>query len=170
MRELMEFRVGMFSLAVPPGRHQTSGEVWLAHGAQYSVRLGNHDDRDCDAMIWIDGQRVGIWRVPALSTIDLERPAHDTGRFTFYRLGTPEGEAAALVDGPQLGLVVVTFMPEVRMPPADIRFSGARGGTGLSGESAQRFRSVAPLRHDLDGVVTVVARLGWAEVRPLGGG
>ena len=169
MREIKEFRVGAFSLAVPPGRHRTTGEVWLAHGTQYMVRLGNHNDRDCDAMVWIDGQRVGFWRVPAGTTIDLERPAHDTGCFTYFRLGTREAAAAELIDGPQLGLVVATFMPEARMPPIAIRHSPMRGGTGLSGESAQRFRSVAPLQHDLSGVVTVVARFAEPEVRPLGG-
>lgn len=169
MSEQKNFRIESFSLAISPGRHQTSGEVCLAHGTHYAVQLGNHSDRDCDAMVWIDGQRVGFWRVPARTTIELERPAHDTGRFTFYRLGTPEAAAAALVEGSQLGLVVVTFMPEALMPPADIRYSPARGGTGLSGESTQRFRSVAPLKHDLEGIVMVVARLAEVGVRPLGG-
>lgn len=97
MDTLTNFRLADFSLAVPQGRHETSGHVCLTHGAQYTLLLGNHTDRRCDAQVTIDGQVVGCWRIQAGGTIELERPTHDTGRFTFYRLGTPEAVPARVI-------------------------------------------------------------------------
>jgi hypothetical protein len=62
----------------------------------------------------IDGKDVGAFRVGAQGSFNLERPSHDTGRFTFYKADTAEYAAAACGEvSPDLrGLVEVVFKPE----------------------------------------------------------
>jgi hypothetical protein len=123
----------------------------------------------------------------------LERPEHDTGRFTFYKLGTA-GAGAAQLDGndPNLGLVKVTFTPErkrdyVSRPPRPILYSrgdmyclttsrgmsgASPGGTGLSGESGQRFGIADYIEYDYSRQTTIHLRLvcrndGSRDPRPL---
>jgi hypothetical protein len=110
-------RVGNFCLLIPEGRERDSGHVELAHGRQYTLRLTNQwYDRRCDADLSVDGKPVGCFRLHAGETMALERPSHDTGRFTFYRAGTVEaGQAGeANVGAADRGLVRVRFTPERR--------------------------------------------------------
>jgi hypothetical protein len=161
------FKLANFSLSIPQGHHETSGHVRLGHGTQYSLQLRNDDNRPCDALVKIDGKEVGCWRIPAGSEIELERPVSDSGRFTFYRLGSPEADLADLVEGFELGLVAVTFMPKLEFVTC-VRFSPCRGGTGLSGESTQQLSTVSALNYDRGAFVTIFARL-YCDVRPLRG-
>ena len=105
--------LNQFSVRVIGGNEQSGGYVELPHGKKYSLSLRNGRDVRCDARVEIDGKDVGTFRIDASRTIRLERPAHDTGRFTFYKLGTAEAHQAGLEEGnPNLGLVKVTFTPE----------------------------------------------------------
>jgi len=102
-----------FSVRIPESNEAPGGYVEMRHGQTYTLKLRNSRNVRCDARVEIDGKHVGTWRVRTNSGITLERPAHDTGQFTFYKLGTPEASAAQLNGGdPNLGLVRVTFMPE----------------------------------------------------------
>lgn len=102
-----------FSVRIPEGREIPGGYVEMEHGAQYALVLRNNGSARCDARVEIDGKHVGTWRIDTCRSVALERPAHDTGRFTFYRLGSPEAVKVGLTDGdPNLGLVKVTFTPE----------------------------------------------------------
>ena len=102
-----------FSVRIPEGNEAPGGYVEMRHGQTYTLKLRNSRNVRCDARVEIDGKHVGTWRIRTNSGITLERPAHDTGQFTFYKLGTPEASAAQLNGGdPNLGLVRVTFMPE----------------------------------------------------------
>jgi len=220
--------LNLFSVRVIGGKEQSGGYVEVAHGKQYSLSLRNSRNVRCDARVEIDGQDVGTWRIDSHSTIKLERPAHDTGRFTFYELGTSEAEQAGLAEGdPNLGLVKVTFTPErvarplrtpglvsgsihvrdtgtwpmgdwfytsntAQMEPEDLTnsafpdipmaacagaegvstYSLSAGGTGLSGESGQRFYNVASLDYDYAQQTVIHLRLVHrdeerAVVRPL---
>ncbi len=164
------FKVGHFSLSVPQGEHLDSGHIRLSHGDQYSILLTNAYDLPCDADVSIDGKSVGCWRIDPSRRIELERPANDPGRFTFSRLGSQEARDAALQSDDQLGLITVTFMPSIRYSDdLSVRYSPARGGTGLSGRSEQRFDTVAALSYDEYAIVTINARLfcGEQKARPL---
>src|SRR3990167_10124375 len=98
-----------FSVRIPEGR-ENGGYVEMEHGKQYSLVLRNDHGVPCDAKVDIDGKTVGTWRIYASGSIQLERPANDDGRFTFYRAGTPEAQQAQLPRGSNdLGLVRVTF-------------------------------------------------------------
>jgi hypothetical protein len=95
-------------------RKEDGQYVTLNHKEQYTLVLGNKSHARCDAEVKVDGVLVGAWRLAAGETLMLERPANDTGKFTFYRSGTSEavkvGEHS--VGSADKGLVYVTFIPE----------------------------------------------------------
>ncbi len=107
-------RVSNFSVQIPEARERDSGHAEIPHGTQYTLRIGNYSSRRCDAEVVVDGKPVGGFRIDAYETITLERPAHDTGRFTFYRAGTSEASAAGegKITTDDRGLIQVTFKPE----------------------------------------------------------
>lgn len=107
-----------FSVRIPQGIEQSGGYVELEHKTQYTLVLTNARPTRCDAEVEIDGKRVGVWRLQQQSSISLERPAHDSGRFTFYKVDTIEGKKAGLdAFDSHTGLIKVTFTPEVETPP-----------------------------------------------------
>ncbi len=215
-------RVGNFSVIIPEGRERDSGHVELPHGTVYRPTLKNHhNNRRCDAHVTIDGKDMGTFRVDAFGSFPLERPAHDAGRFTFYKADTAEYAASACGEvAPDLrGLVQVVFRAE-KAPlmrvgklnlsadvfdrqgsatyggpsawhcsmapeaptsgkidfPDNGKLLSRRGGaggqsvsagaTGLSGQSGQKFSTVAELDYDPDETVTVTLRLVAAEPGP----
>ena len=172
-----------YEVKVPEGR-ESEGYVYLSHNTQYTLLLTNQACARCDAEVWIDGRVVGAWRVPPLKTVVVERPIHETGRFTFYEVGTREAVKAGISESDQLGLLTVVFKPEALIlyappspssghadgtglsnsphlwlgqPPA--ASSGYAGGTGLSGQSDQKFGDAAPIEYDRSQTVTIHLRL-----------
>ena len=176
-------QINNFEVTIHPGTETPEGYVELSHNTQYTLRLSNHWRVRCDAQVEIDGKPVGAWRIPARQAISLERPLHDTGRFTFYKLGTPEATQAQLQANEKLGLIQVTFLPE--KPQArplarleteeetesedfgaeDLCESVSAGGTGLSGESSQRFGMAGQIEHDVSQQTVISLRLVCREPR-----
>jgi len=102
-----------FSVRVLEGKEEAGGYVTISHGQQYRLSLRNAKGwTRCDAEVEIDGKSVGTWRINAHSTLVLERPANDDGRFTFYKLGSCEAQQVGLSNTESLGLIKVTFKPE----------------------------------------------------------
>lgn len=102
-----------YSVRVPEGNETPGGYVELEHNTQYTLVLRNNRDVRCDARVEVDGKPVGVFRINAHSNLRLERPAHDDGKFTFYKTGTKEASDADLDErDPNLGLIKVTFTPE----------------------------------------------------------
>lgn len=107
-------RVGNFSVIIPEGRERDTGHVALNHSQQYTIRLMSHSHRRCDAEVTVDGKPVGTFRLNSHDSMTLERPSHDTGRFTFYQADS--GEAAQVgvagIASPDRGLIQVRFRVE----------------------------------------------------------
>lgn len=128
-------RVGNFSVLILPGRERDSGHVVVPHGSVYSIRLGNHFyGRRCDAEVTIDGKHAGTFRLESGATMTLERPAHDEGRFTFYRNCSNEAKLAGVIKvaNNDRGLVQVVFKPEhevKRWPVPESRYTPAGWAT-----------------------------------------
>ncbi len=123
-------RYGNFSVLVNEGREHGSGHVGLAHGQQYTLRLGNHGNQRCDARVEIDGKDMGTYRLGAYQSWNLERVSHDSGRFTFFQADSPEAATAGVgeVANEQRGLIQVTFRPErVRRYDPCVETRGALG-------------------------------------------
>jgi hypothetical protein len=162
-------QLGNFAVKVTPGREGSSGYVSMSHNSTYTIQLSNFGKLNCDAEIKVDGKQVGTWRIPPKQSITLERPVHDTGRFTFYQFGTPEAEKVGLIRCPDLGLISVLFKPEKLNRFPDVLYQRSPGGTGLSGESEQRFTEVSQLNYDKMAFVSIHLRLVCdnEEPRPL---
>ena len=164
-----------FSLRIVGGSER-GGYVDMSHGQKYCLQMRSYREERCDARVEIDGQHVGTWRIERRGTINVDRPSHDSGQFTFYRLGSEEGMQAALNGAsPDLGLVKVTFTPEVQVSPVfhDISFGvkgslgtstmrGA-GGTGLSGRSSQHFTNAGQIEYDRSQETVIQLRLIHSE-------
>lgn len=164
---------------------ERNGCVELEHNTQYSLILRNARNVQCDAKVEIDGKHVGTWRIPSRENITLERPAHDTGRFTFYKTGTQEAYQAGIDEyNPDLGLVSVTFTPELYTAPVvktiepEVVYRGASfstpvskgglsgGGTGLSGQSSQHFHNARKIVLDYSQTTVINIRLVCRENGP----
>lgn len=199
-----------YSVRVVGGNETAGAYVEMRHGQTYQLQLRNNNNRRCDANVEIDGKNIGTWRLNAHDGLTLERPAHDTGRFTFYKIGTQESRSAQIAENdPNLGLVKVTFTPEVEAHPLvelvkDVAYASAAipdntwqdtgtytidnmsyttsaksfttpsyrsaGGTGLSGQSGQKFYTVQELEYDYSGQTVIHLRLVCKDddgVRPL---
>lgn len=164
-----------FEVIIPEGDETEVGHVCLKHGTQYSIKLRNHSERLlCNATVKIDGRSVGTWRVAQSEAITIERPVHDSGRFTFYQEGTAEAAKADIRQTEELGLISVLFRPEKRKDVPLIQHMAAprpyaAGGTGLSGKSAQQFVEAEEIEIDDEGAVTIHLRLVavQSEPRPL---
>lgn len=179
-----------FSLRIVGGQERDGGYVDISHGQKYSLQMRNDQEGRCDARVEIDGQHVGTWRIGRRSTINIDRPAHDTGQFTFYRPGSDEADRAQLNGtSPDLGLVKVTFTPEVQARPVYRTFQAwnalvdsvtmgidsfsvtrGAGGTGLSGQSQQYFTSATEIVYDYSRQIVIQLRLVCVDTdtpRPL---
>jgi hypothetical protein len=107
-----------FSARVPEGI-ESGGYVEIGNGKQYTLMLKNDRNVACDAEVTIDGKPIGTFRIYANSGIRLERAPNDTGKFTFYELGT-DGARMSLLDlvpRDGLGLIKVIFTPEIYRQP-----------------------------------------------------
>lgn len=164
-----------FELSIVEGREREGGYVELQHNTQYTIQLGNNTHRRCDVLISIDGGEVGTWRLNAFSTAIVQRPVHDNGRFTFYRIGSCEANSIGLSNTSETGLIRAVYMPEQETPkPKSIYDSGIRfsmktpraGGTGLSGQSTQKFQTVGKLTYDETAFVNINLRLVCADSEP----
>jgi hypothetical protein len=105
--------LNQFSVRVIGGIEKNNGYVEMRHNLQYSISLRNDRYTNCDAVVTIDGKEVGTWRIPSRSQITIDRPANDSGIFTFFEVGSKKGRKAGLVEGdPKNGLISVRFIPE----------------------------------------------------------
>jgi len=94
----------------------------LEHGSKYKVEVSNGFAVKCDMTMEIDGHNMGTWRMGPYQKFTLERPAHKSGLFTFYRV---KHAVAAAAGGSKLapsdtgiesgradnGLITCTFVP-----------------------------------------------------------
>jgi hypothetical protein len=166
--------LGDYAIQIQGGLERDTGYVEMAHNTKYKILLSNDSSLDCDAAVEIDGKEVGIWRIYSGENIRIERPVHDTGQFTFYKIDSSEAGKIGLVRNDKLGLISVLFKPE--KPPAppesfdfDFDDSYSAGGTGLSGKSEQKFIDVQRLDYNEAAFVQIHLRLvcNDDEPRPL---
>lgn len=183
-------KVDKYALEIIPGTEDDTGYVQMQHGQVYVIRIVNDDYHQADAEVFVDGNAVGVFRLPRKSSLDLEHPSTDSGRFTFYELMSREGSAAGIRAHSDLGVVQAHFYPEKdrefflgtqpqsepnperereieRMlygdPPEDGYIAG---GTGLSGASNQQFHSVSKIERDPDKHVVITLRLAGVKSAP----
>lgn len=155
-------KFGHYLARIPQGIEDGTGYVKMKHGTKYQVQLKNEYYLPCAVKLEIDGKEQGVWKLDSFQSATLERPVHDSGHFTFYKLDSAEGNAIALTKDSNLGLIKVTFTPkkeptkvqeitrsygrgqslslESYSPETTRGTKGlSAGGTGLSGQSNQEY-------------------------------
>ena len=78
---------------VTPGREApvtassgTATYYEMEHGSHYTVHGKNTFGRPCRLEVYIDGHKMGKWRVATGGSIALKRPAKKAQKFTFFRV------------------------------------------------------------------------------------
>ena len=170
-------QLGDYEVRVNQGEEVDKGYVLLEHNTKYSITLKNYNINDCDAKVHIDGICVGTFRISANSSSTIERPTSETGYFTFLKFESDEAIQAKLNKNKDLGLVSVIFKSEKSSFLTPSQQQGgfqqqgvSAGGTGLSGESSQKFSKVKQLDYDEEKTIKINLRLICKEkdmIRPL---
>lgn len=88
----------------------------LPNFSEYKLKLINNRPTRCDAVVSIDGEDIGTWRVNAYSSIMIERPANVNRRFIFVKEFYKKSHDIDGVDvgriDPNNGVITVVFKPE----------------------------------------------------------
>jgi hypothetical protein len=110
---LNNFSVEIVSNNVKKINRNGHNYIALPHHSEYKLRLTNDRSKQCDAVITIDGEVVGSWRVPAYGSIMIERPSHSQRKFVFVNEISGEAyDGEVNVGQKKNGLVSITFKPE----------------------------------------------------------
>ena len=81
----------------------------LPNFSDYSINLMNNRKMQSDASIWIDGDNIGTWRIPALSKINIMRPANVNRRLVFI---AEDKETSRFTQQAASSTIKVIFKPE----------------------------------------------------------
>lgn len=165
-----------FGLRISNVKDDEKGYVKLQHKQLFSIVLENDTTLDADAEVFVDGKPVGTIRVNLLSSVVLDRPVNENGRFMAIEKDTQEAQSLGITGREEeSGLIKVVFHPgyqrkivntfevvhnkcnygldhELYHDCAAMRGIGEKGivsgGVGLSGRSDQSFRTVDDLIYD----------------------
>lgn len=101
-----------FSVRILPGEDSGNGYVYLKDKQQYSIKLKNNHDVDCQAKISIDGKPIGVFYIKAKSNLEVDHPINDDGKFTFYKTSSiEEVSIEEEFSKDTAGLIQVEFVP-----------------------------------------------------------
>jgi hypothetical protein len=75
-----------FSVNIPQGKETSDGYVSMHHDTQYSIRMKNDRSVPCDAVVTVDGNHIGAWRINSYQSIEIDRPADKARRVTYPTL------------------------------------------------------------------------------------
>lgn len=85
----------------------------LKHSSNYQIRLGNNTDKRCNVILFIDGKKMGKWRIDAYDSIKLERPSQSSRKFVFVKENSWKGEMGNVRNrAMKNGLIEAKFIPE----------------------------------------------------------
>ena len=97
---------------------------YVPHKSEYKVRMHNTTANRVNAILTIDGEYMGKWRINSHSDIVVERSAHNQRKFTFVRETGWEANMGGIVSGNSVnGLVEVKFVPEKKYIYQDSTYS-----------------------------------------------
>lgn len=169
--------------------HKNSNYFSLPHKSEYAIQLGNNHGVKADVHVWIDNEKIGVWRINAYGKITIERPANINRKLVLLKEGTSVAREALIRDHDSSnGLVKVMFYPEktyndniywqndcsynscdsistpIKKSCGFHQMSNnstlSPAGTALGDDSYQRFRKVGSLTTiDDENITTIYARL-----------
>jgi|SRR5579871_579423 len=87
--------------------------VPVNNGSHYKIRVSNFHNKRCDAIISVDGEDIGTFRLRSYQVASIERPGDTDKKFTFYREDSTIAQISGVEEGKeQNGLISVRFIPE----------------------------------------------------------
>jgi len=108
-----------YSLSILNSNHEyvpfSNGSFKLSHGTEYKVMLTNNNSScQANAKVYIDGKRMGHFRLKTNSNTMIERPDDDqkARKLTFFSINSEEGRAGGLVRSSELGKIEVEIQKE----------------------------------------------------------
>jgi hypothetical protein len=85
----------------------------LPNFSTYQIKLINNKGSRCDAIVSIDGENIGTWRIPSFSAITIQRPANINRKFVFVKEKSYTAKYTDIeANDPNNGLITVIFKPE----------------------------------------------------------
>jgi len=97
----------------------------LKHNDEYQVRMYNNTSEYVNALLKIDSDTMGKWRIAPYSSVMIERPSHNSRKFTFVEEASDEAREGGVRQGSKSGsngLVEVTFIPMIDRRPDSERW------------------------------------------------
>jgi len=154
-------RKSEFGLKILNGIELPSGLVVMEDDATYSLRLINyHDALKCDAVVKIDGELIGRYRIEPFSIIQIKRPAKEDKSFIFRKIN--DIDSLKFIDKRKkesLGFVEVEFIPEKLVIPCLSLDLFKCGYTDYGKESGQKFVPAESIDPDESKSIIIKARL-----------
>jgi hypothetical protein len=87
--------------------------VALYNNTEYKLQLVNDRSTDAMADVFIEGESVGTWFIPAHNDITIDRPANVARRFTFFKETDSRAIGSGVTPGESInGLIRVIFYPK----------------------------------------------------------
>lgn len=84
----------------------------VPHKGEYKIKLTNQRETKADAVVTVDGEEVGTWRVNPYSSITLERPANINRKFIFVAENSKIGRSTGVTPNSyNNGIISVIFKP-----------------------------------------------------------
>ena len=80
--------------------------VALNNNTEYKVQLLNDRSTDAMAEVYVDGDNVGTWLVPAKENITIDRPVNVARKFTFFKETDTRARSAGVVPGEVLTSII----------------------------------------------------------------
>ncbi|MCJ7637814.1 MAG: hypothetical protein MUO21_10025 [Nitrososphaeraceae archaeon] len=112
----MSISLNGFGLSIFPSEKVTrNGSTYftMPDKTEYTIELSNDRGTKTDVHVWIDGKKVGVWRLSSYSRISIERPVDVQKKFVLLKEGTNAAYDAEIKCGKSdNGLVKVEFRPE----------------------------------------------------------
>lgn len=92
--------------------------VALYNNSEYSLHLTNDRSTEAMAEVYIEGEKVGTWLIPAKESITVDRPVDVQRKFTFFRETDSRAISAGVTPGEEInGLIKVIFYPKKSYVP-----------------------------------------------------
>lgn len=145
----MSLNKGCFSLFLYNGVNEiiplTNDAYYLDDGTEYKIAIINHSTKRANSTVFVDGTKIGYFRIPDSGRIVIERTSKTDRKLTFHDVTSNEGILGGLsTKNTQLGNIRLECEIEKKYNFGGLEMDcgvETDGGTVLGRKSTQRFSS-----------------------------
>ena len=129
-------------------KRKSHNYVALENNTEYKIKLVNDRSTDAMAEVYVEGDSVGTWLLPAKNSIIIDRPANIARKFTFFDETDNRARGAGVVPGEIFnGVVRVVFYPKKEYmairPRWTYQSSGTDSGVPRTPPTSPRYTSTS---------------------------